>query len=289
MPDTAPLNALPRGWQGNLELTYSRTETGTQLSRSVVKAPLKVQQSFYPEGAEVCHSVALHTAGGVVGGDRLSTTIHLEPEAQALITTAAAAKLYRSNGAQAQQTIHITVEPGASLEWLPQETIVFDGAQFQQTMRVELAPDASWLGWDITRFGRSARGERFLSGEWRSHTEVWQDGQLLWVDPQWLKGGSPMLDSPHGLNGCPVVGSMALVGRAIAPEHVKEVRDRWQTLNSQPDSPGEFGITRLTSGILCRYRGHSTLEARRAFLEAWHVLRPNYLHRPVCIPRVWQM
>nr|WP_199290371.1 urease accessory protein UreD [Leptolyngbya sp. FACHB-36] len=253
-----------------------------------VRAPLKVQRPFYPEGPEICHSVLLHTAGGVVGGDRLSIQLQLQPQARALITTAAASKLYRTNGLQAQQAVQVEVAEGACLEWLPQETIVFDRAHYRQTMQIDLAPGATWLGWDITRFGRTAKGERFTSGEWRSHTEVWQAGNPLWVDRQWLPGSEELINSPHGLAGCGVVGSFAFLGQSVEPELVEKARQLWT-------GEGEVGVTRLRSGsassgesgLLCRYRGNSTSEVRYWFTAVWHLIRVSFLGQSACIPRVW--
>ncbi|MDD1415597.1 urease accessory protein UreD, partial [Dolichospermum sp. ST_con] len=78
-----------QGWHGKLNLVYAQRQDSTQLIYNHHQAPLKVQRPFYPEGKEVCHSVILHTAGGVVGGDRLSSHIHLQPQTNALIPTAA--------------------------------------------------------------------------------------------------------------------------------------------------------------------------------------------------------
>ncbi|HEY9610026.1 urease accessory protein UreD [Allocoleopsis sp.] len=280
------------GWHGSLELVYVHQHNGTQLTHAQMQAPLKVQRSFYPEGSAVCHSVVLHTAGGVVGSDRLSQTIHLSPRAHALITTAAASKIYGSRGRtrtspegqEARQTIHIQIDTDACLEWLPQETIVFDGAVYQQDLQVELAPGASWLGWEITRFGRSARGERFLQGEWRSHTEVWQQGRPLWIDRQWLPAGEEICNSPHGLAGQPIVASLAWVGQVVSPEIVEKARLLWKAEERQ----GEAGVTQLMSGLLCRYRGSSTSEVRNWFTQVWQLLRLSFLGRPSCPPRVWQ-
>jgi urease accessory protein len=277
------------GWQGRLELEYAQHQGNTQLIRSQVQAPLKVQRPFYPEGADWCHSVILHTAGGIVGGDRLALDITLQPQAQALITTAAAAKIYRSTGAQAQQTTQIHVAEGACLEWLPQETIVFNGANYRQDLRVELGANALWMGWELTRLGRSARGEKFDQGEWRSRTEIWQSGRLMWIDPQWLKGGSEMLISPHGLAGYPVVGSFAIVGRSVSAALVEQARSCWAEQAAKSGQPSDAGVTRLMSGLLCRYRGNSTVEARRWFMAVWHLVRLELLDRPSCKPRVWQM
>jgi urease accessory protein len=277
-----------RGWQGKLQLEFDWCNGETILSRSLMQAPLKIQRPFYPEGKSICHGVMLHTAGGIVGGDRLSTQIRLHPNAQVLLTTAAATKVYGSTQ-ESNQVIDIQVAENAGLEWLPQETIIFDGARYRQSMRVELEAGATWLGWDITRLGRSARGEQFLSGEWRSHLEVWQAGQLLWVDPQWLLG-SDMLQSAHGLSGCAVVGSFGFVGREVSREFVAEVRSLLASEGDFTEFPiAEIGVTRLMNGFLCRYRGSSTTEAKQRFIQVWDLLRRHYLERSRCLPRVWQM
>jgi urease accessory protein len=285
MTATQP-TTVSKSWQGKLELEFRDQSAKTILSRSLVQAPLKVQRPFYPEGDEVCHSVMLHTAGGIVGGDQLSISAQLQPHAQALITNAAATKVYRSNGTEAQHTTHLQIGSNACLEWLPQETIVFDGALYRQHLKVELAAGASWIGWDVTRLGRTARGERFASGEWHSHTEVWHNNQLIWVDPQWILGGSDMIDSPHGLAGCPVIGSLAFVGQAVSQELVEKARLQWEAVQAN-SPPAQIGITRLPLGLLCRYRGNSTAAARKGFVAVWQLLRQEYLERSVCIPRVW--
>lgn len=273
---------VAEGWHGKLNLVYADRQGKTQLIYDRHQAPLKVQRPFYPEGEKVCHSVILHTAGGMVGGDRLSSNIHLQPQAQTLITTAAASKIYRSNGLQARQTIQMQVDAGACLEWLPQETILFNNAIYRQDLRVELATGASWLGWEITRFGRSARGEKFLQGEWRSHTEIWQQGVPLWIDRQYLPGSENVFHSPHGLGGKPIVGSLVWVGDAVSGEIVEKTRNLW-------NGEGEAGVSRLQHGLLCRYRGASTSEVRNWFIDVWQMLRVSFLNRGNCIPRVWQI
>ena len=272
---------IDSGWHGSLQLIYASREKATHVASSEARAPLKIQRSLYPEGKTICHSVILHTAGGIVGGDRLAIDIQLQPQANALITTASAGKVYRTNGLEARQSTHVTVAAGACLEWLPQETIVFEQALYQQEMRIELAPGATWLGWEITRFGRTARGEQFLQGDWRSHTEIWQAGRPLWIDRQWLPGSEASFYGTHGLAGCPVVGSFAFVGQAVDAALVEKARSLWTGRES------ESGVTRLQSGILCRYRGHSTTEVRRWFVEVWRLIRLSFLGRSGCVPRVW--
>ncbi|MBE9018840.1 urease accessory protein UreD [Chroococcidiopsidales cyanobacterium LEGE 13417] len=284
---------IPSTWHGNLDIVYALRNGKTQPISDRVQAPLKVQRPFYPEG-DICHTAILHTAGGIVGGDRLSINLQLQPRSQALVTTTAASKIYRSNGLQARQIVEIQIDEGACLEWLPQETIVFNGANYRQDLRVELAPGGSWLGWEITRFGRSARGERFLQGEWRSYTEVWQQGQPLWIDRQWLPGEEAVLNSPHGLAGHSIVATLAWIGQPVSPELVAQVRELWgQGGQGRAIPNSEFripnsGATRLPHGLLCRYRGSSSIEVRNWFTSVWQLLRLSLLDRSSCLPRVWQ-
>ncbi|AFY74673.1 urease accessory protein UreH [Synechococcus sp. PCC 7502] len=276
-------------WQGNLRLNYGYHDGITQVIKNISQAPLRVQKSFYPEQKDICHTAILHTAGGIVGGDRLDVMINLGEKSQSLITTATASKIYgaktdpniKQKSINAQQTIHSHLQSDSYLEWLPQETIVFDGAIYHQKHHIELEQNALWLGWEIVRFGRSARGERFLSGSWRSHTEVWRAGIPLWIDRQWLQGGEAMINSLHGLDRCSVVGTLALVGKTVNQDLLQNIH----ILSSSYS--GQLAVTGLVEGLICRYRGHSTSEVRTWFIAVWELLRLFYIHRPTCIPRIW--
>jgi urease accessory protein len=278
------ITANPSQWHGSLDLVYGWKRDATQVIHAQTQAPLKLQRPFYPEGKEFCHSVVLHTAGGIVGGDRLTQKIHLQPHTQGMITTAAAAKVYRSNGQEATQQITLNVDAGAYLEWLPQETILFNGAKYRQDIRVNLADGGCWLGWEITRFGRTARGEKFTNGEARSRLEIWKDNQPLWIDRQWFPASTELFESPYGLAGQPVVGSLVWIGIPISQEIITQIRQLWQ----QGNYTGEAGVTMiLAAGLVCRYRGTSTTQVRRWFCQVWGLLRRNLRDRDGVKVRVW--
>jgi len=271
-------------WQGVARLTYRVSHGHTVPIAPYTQAPLRLQRPFYPADG-VCHSTLVHTAGGMVSGDRLAIGATLEPHSQVLLTTAAAHKLYgagQPDAAPAQQAIHLQLSAPSVLEWMPQETVVFDGARYRQQVRVDLADGACWLGLDITRFGRSARQEQFSQGQWDSATEVWQGSRPLWIDRLHLTGGTAPLTSVNGLAGQPVVGTLALVGHRLGPDQVARLRQVWTG-----DQPGETGISPLAEGVVCRYRGPSSQVARRWFLALWQQLRPWYLGQSAPPLRVW--
>jgi urease accessory protein len=298
-----PALGLPAtGWHGQVELSFAPNAQGKTLAQlHLASAPFKVQRSFYPEAnaqasaPQRCYTTLLHTAGGMVAGDQLSIHLQLHPQARALVTTAAASKVYGAAGnsltaalSQSRQTIHIQVEAGASLEWLPQETIIFDGAHYAQNQRINLAVGASCLGWEITRFGRTARGERFLSGDWQAQTEVWQAGKPLWIDPQWLPGGSALLDSVHGLAGQPLIGTFFWIGTPDLVDSkslVSAARELWLREPRQ----GEAGVTWLQAGLICRYRGANRQELQIWFWQVLQMIRQSQGQPAASRPRVWPL
>ncbi len=282
MPTTASISS----WHGKLDLAYENRNGKTQLIRQYGRSPLKVQRSFYPEGDSICHNAIVHTAGGMVGGDRLSQTIRLSPGSRVLLTTTAAAKVYGTRGRsrlhpegiESQQTINIDLAENTCLEWLPRENILFDGSLFQQQMRVNLAAGSTFLGWEIVRFGRTARGETFREGEYKSYLEVYRDNIPVWIDRSRIAADDPLLNSANGLHGQPVIASLVYIGEAISTELVSEIRAL---------SDGNIGVTRLMSGLLCRDRGASTVASRTAFVAIWDRLRYHYMQRSACLPRAW--
>jgi urease accessory protein len=270
-------------WHGRLDVGFSRAAERTVLERRCVQMPLAIQRPFYPEGPSVCHVLMLHPPGGMVGGDRLNIAFELDAGANALASTPSAAKWYRGLRPAYQIARH-RLASNARFEWLPQETIVFNGADVHQQLRVELAAGAGWLGWEVTRFGRSARGETFDRGAWRMDSEVWRDGVPLWIDRQRLDGGSRLLTSSYGLGGAPVIGTMAWVGAPVATEVVDASRARWETQHLE----GEAGVTRLQHGMLCRYRGRSSSAARAWFTAVWRLLREFDGRTAAAVPRIWR-
>lgn len=273
--------ATGAGWLARLELTYGRKAASTRLIHRLHHGPLTVQKALYPEGPDVCHSLLLHPPGGIAGGDRLELDVDVQDGAQALLTTPGAAKWYRSAGPTAEQQITLHLGPSATLEWLPQENIAFDHARVRTSNRVELSADAKFIGWDITRFGRTASGEHFSSGEFRNRIEVLRDGRRIWGDYACIAGGATLLQSPAGLAGCPVLGTLLATGAALT----RDMLDACRAV--QPPDAARCGVTQLQDVFAARYLGASTEAARAYFVALWRLLRPAVLGRDACVPRIW--
>ena len=74
----------------------------------------------------------------MVGGDELRIDVRVARGRHALCTTPAAGKAYRTHRRAGDAAQTLQVDAGGALEWLPQETIVYDGAIASCETRVEL-------------------------------------------------------------------------------------------------------------------------------------------------------
>lgn len=270
---------LVRSWKARLALEFSLEDRKTSLTGRSHDGPLVVQKPLYPEGPGVCHAIVVHPPGGIAGGDDLSLGARTGEGAAALLTTPGATKWYRSSGAQARQRLAFDVR--GQLEWLPQETIVFDGALAENRCDIALAEDAALIGWDIVCLGRTGSGERFTRGSYRATTQVRRGGRLLWLERARIDGGGALLASPAGLGGCPVYGTLFACSLDLNQELVIEMR------KAEPES-GRSAVTLLPGILLARYLGDSTEDARRYFIALWRILRPAVARREAHEPRIWR-
>jgi urease accessory protein len=271
---------LPSGWRAQLDLGYRRVGERTVLTTRVHEGPLVVQKSLYPEGDTVCQNVIIHPPGGLVGGDTLAVNVDAGPRTHAQLTTPGAAKCYRSGGAFARQRIRLRAAHGAVLEWLPQETIVFDASKIELELSIELVDDALFMGWDVICLGRTAAGERFDHGALRQRLTLTRDGMPVFVERAVLNGGAPLLASPVGLHGNPVFGTFLAAAPVVTHAMLESCRE-------VAPMAGEGAVTRLPGVLIARYRGSSAAAARRYFVELWRKLRPALALRAAVPPRIW--
>jgi urease accessory protein len=269
------------GWHARLDLQYSMADGGTRLTRREHSGPLTVQKPLYPEGKAVCHSLILHPPSGIVGGDTLEISVAANTGAQALITMPGATRWYRSGGASAHQHVTIALGRDAMVEWLPPETIIYNGALVRMENKVSLAVGARYIGWEILCLGRTASGEKFLHGGLRQHTELAIGGETVWDERVNLSGDSPLLSSLVGLGGAAVTATMLAAGTKIPPEVLARCRAH------AVDGGARTGISVINSLLVARYVGGSTEQARAWFVALWQELRPLLAGRAAVTPRIW--
>jgi urease accessory protein len=173
------------------------------------------------------------------------------------------------------------VGEAAVVEWLPQETILYDGTRARIEWRAELAADARLLAWDVFCLGRTGSGEAFASGHCALHTRISRAGRLSWLERGGIAPGSRVAASAAALGGAPVFGTLIVAAPRIDASWISLAR-------SVAPQEGDAGVTSLPGLLLARYRGHDTEAARGYFIALWRALREPVLGRAPIEPRIWR-
>ena len=229
----------------------------------------------FPRPVDWTEIVTLNSSGGIAGGDRMCSTITVQEGAQATFAAQAAERFYRAlpDDAPAHVRTHITVAPGASAEWLPQESILFDRCAFNRVLDVDIAPDGWFLGVESLVFGRAAMGERVLQARVRDTIRLRRAGRLLLHDAIRLEGDvAATLARPAVAGGGHAVATLVLVAQ--------DAEARLEALRSV--LPEGAGASAWNGMLVARF-----VASNGAFLRAGIVAGLNCLRDGRRLPRVW--
>jgi urease accessory protein len=268
--------------RGVLDLRFSLSGQATVLSSAFQSAPCRVMTPV-PDPKEPFTAVLLTTSGGLTGGDQVTVSVNVAPNATALCTPQAAERIYRAADEQdAHVSVTMTLGSEATLEWLPQETILFDRARLRRGIEIGLTDTSRLLAGDIVVFGRLASGERFRTGFLFDRWQVRRGGRLIWRDVTRLDGDvAEPLAHPAGYNGG--VAQALILCQTPNPE---PLRDMLRGLIAD-DATMLAGVTILEGLLLVRLLDSDPARLRRRFACLWSALRPA-INRPVAMPRHWK-
>jgi urease accessory protein len=259
---------------GELAVSVRRRDEATTLNRLRQAGCLKARfpRALVPEWLDM---VTLNISGGIAGGDRLGSAFEIATGARASIAAQAAERFYRALPGSLPSLVRtrIAVAAGASAEWLPQETILFDRCALDRRLAVDLAGDAWFLGVESLVFGRTAMGETIEQAWLRDLIQIRRDGRLIWQDTVRLDGDA---------NAILARKAVAAGARAIATV-VHVASNAEAVLESVRDVlPSEAGASAWNGMLVVRILGNTSAAVRIAVIAVLRVLRGE---RP--LPRVW--
>lgn len=270
---------------GTLRLAFRQRGDTTELADLLHRAPLR---ALFPRSREPDVPVAaiVNTGGGLVGGDRLDVHVRVEDGASALVTGQAAEKVYRSTGAVCRLEVALSVAANAWLEWLPQETILFEGARLERTTAIDADPAARVMAGDILVFGRTARGEALTRGQLRDAWTVRQGERLVFADALKLDDDlvGTMAD-PACLDGAVAVGTLLFVG-SDAERHLPLAR---RLMDPHLGAELRGGATVIGGILLMRWLGRDAMMLRNSFGLVWAAFRHAVGGRAAVLPRLWSV
>jgi len=232
-----------------------------------------------PRGGVGLEAVVVNTAGGVACGDRFELSATARAGAHLVVATPAAEKVYRSDGPVAQIAVALTAEAGARLEWLPQETILYDRARLERRFSVELAPDSRFLAFEALALGRLAHGDVMGEGRLCDQWRVRRGGRLVYADALRLDGDlGALLARPAVAAGARALATLLYV----APDAEARLEQARGLLAGPADAGGcEAGASAWSGLLAVRWLARDIATLRRdatSFLMGF---------RGAPMPRVW--
>jgi urease accessory protein len=256
--------------EGRIALAVAADAGVTRRSRVAERGSLRVR--FPGWAGRELEALLVNTAGGMAGGDRFAIDIAAGPGARLVVGTAAAEKIYRSNGRATDVAVKLDVAAGATLRWLPQETILFDRARLDRRIDVDLAEGGSLLLAEAAVLGRSAMGESVEQGELIDRWRLRVGGRLVFAESVRLSGAiAKKLAEPAA-----TAGGCAIATVLIAPGTVAQVAAvRAQTFS------GEVGVSAWNGIAVARLVGRDGAVLRRDLAAVLAALDSGPL------PRLW--
>jgi urease accessory protein len=267
------------------EIELAQKSGATRLARLYQHDPMRVLFPT-PDPGDAALAVLVTTSGGLVAGDHISVDVRAGPATVSHVATSAAEKVYRSTGATTEIAISVSVGEGAWVEYLPQETILFDGARVRRHTAVDVALGGWFLGGGMMVFGRRARGERFTYGLLHEQIEVQRCGRLVWGDALHLAGDvARLMAAPACFDNAAACATLILASPYGDPDRFVEPARGVQQQSAAPELRG--GVTAVNGLVVARWLADEPAALRRAFAELACHWRQTAFGLPPHLPRVW--
>jgi urease accessory protein len=219
-----------------------------------------------PQGSH--EAILINTGGGLAGGDRFTFTITAEENARLTVTSQAAERVYRSLGPAADVDVRLTADAGATLMWLPQETILFDGAALNRRITADLAADAQLLAVESVILGREASGETVRHAACMT-AGASAGGPLLFADDLAFDG------APPGSGLATLGDARAFATIVLVSPRAEDIVDKARTLI------GANGSASAWAGkLVARLAARDGFELRKSLIPALTLLADGALLCP---------
>lgn len=282
---TSPSEKTPLAVAGAAEVAFVCRDGATRLAHLYQRDPLRV---LFPRSDDPSMPVAVlaTTSGGLVGGDRLAIAATVGDGASAHFATQSAEKVYRSTGADCRVDVALTVGRDGWMEWLPHESILFEGARLRRRTAADVSAGGRLMAAEAIVLGRTAREERLTRGLARDAWDIRREGRLVWADALHLEGDlARRIADPAGLDGAVALATFVHVADDAA-EHLDLARVLLPA-NDQCDL--RAGATVVNGVLIARWLARDAFTLRASFGAFWSAFRERAGGRAGGLARQWSI
>lgn len=228
-------------------------------------------------------AVMINTAGGLTGGDRMDSELSLQRDARLTVTAQAAEKIYKSVGPAVEIRNIMNLGEGAFLEWMPQETILFNHSSLDRLNKVQLTSTSRFLGVETTLFGRLAHGENVEYAMLKDGWKIWRDGRLIWIDALHMhEDFARQLDRPALLDGARALATLIYAG-PDSDDHLPLLRDLALGCECR------VAATAFDGFLVTRFLAPDGFTLRQDMTRILKNFRAVLHGADIALPRVWEI
>jgi len=189
----APTLAVPAFVRARGRISVEAVRRGALTVRADVHESGTLRARFPREHLDRLDLTLVNVAGGMTGGDVFEMDFAAGANSEFFISSAAAEKIYRSDGPTSEIRVRLNADAGATCIWLPQETIIFNGARLSRRLDADVAPDARLLACEMTILGRAAMSESMENLSWRERWRIRSGDRLIFAEDTRVEGDAAQL------------------------------------------------------------------------------------------------
>lgn len=206
-------------WEAELRLKVDQSAERTRVRKVFARGPLQIQKVLYPEDQAIAHVFILHPPSGIAQSDQLDIHISAHGKSHSVFATPGATRWYKSSTnarGPSRQTIQVTLNDRACVEWLPYENLYYDQTWAHNRLEIHLDIGCRMLGWDMHQFGRTSCGERWQDGRARNELFFYVQGELFWAESaNWTSENTNEPNDQHQLSGHSFIGCLWSYGPSL--------------------------------------------------------------------------
>lgn len=259
---------------GYTELILQKTPRRTSAKKSYTVGAAKVSPAIYLDDDTIPCYYLIQLGGGYIEGEYYENNIKLEEESQAILTTQASSKIYKSeNGIPSKQYTNLQLEKNSKLEFINDSVILYKDAVYEQTTDIYLNEESSLIYSDGITAGWSPDGKLFQYTSARLKTNIYLNGELIYLDNLKITPKDYDVQSFGILEGYKNFGTMLVIDKRIDKELIKRLREETRKL----DLDVKFGISLLEkNGFVVRVLGNLTQDIQKVINRVHTILRKEF-------------
>lgn len=259
---------------GYTELILQKTPRKTSAKKSYTVGAAKVSPAIYLDDDTIPCYYLIQLGGGYIEGEYYENNIKLEEESQAILTTQASSKIYKSeNGIPSKQYTNLQLEKNSKLEFINDSVILYKDAVYEQTTDIYLNEESSLIYSDGITAGWSPDGKLFQYTSARLKTNIYLDGELIYLDNLKITPKDYDVQSFGILEGYKNLGTMLVIDKRVDKELIKRLREETRKL----DLDVKFGISLLEkNGFVVRVLGNLTQDIQKVINRVHTILRKEF-------------